>query len=259
MSSLTHKYIPRVIEREENTFLEEYYSGSDVKIYIDGEEQKEVAYIQYTLSEQLKPIYGYNSRTFDDVSVGNRIVTGVLKIPMKNPADQSAKESVISDYIETTQDSINVFNKEQLNAKNDKEWTNNVVKEDSQKRDDTIFEYQVKLKNLGFQVKDTGIMDSATMEALRSFQYLNKISITSNLTTETMGAIDKALENASLEELILAADATLFSGPASASISLGVLKKGEKVFVLSKDFTDFIMIRTVTGIDAFIQKQYLGG
>ena len=31
--SMTHKYIPRIQQREENLFLEEYYSGSDKKVY----------------------------------------------------------------------------------------------------------------------------------------------------------------------------------------------------------------------------------
>ena len=32
--SLTHKWIPKVYQRENNLFVEEYYSSTDVKIFI---------------------------------------------------------------------------------------------------------------------------------------------------------------------------------------------------------------------------------
>ena len=68
---MTHRYIPRIEQREENLFTEEYYSSTDTKIYIDDIEQTEISYISYSLQEQLKPIYGYASNTFDDVAIGN--------------------------------------------------------------------------------------------------------------------------------------------------------------------------------------------
>lgn len=80
----THAYISRIAQREENLFLEEYYSSTDVKIYFDDVEQLEIGYIQYSMQEQLKPLYGYASRTWDEVAIGNRIVTGILKVPIRN-------------------------------------------------------------------------------------------------------------------------------------------------------------------------------
>lgn len=81
----THAYISRIAQREPNLFLEEYYSSTDTTIEFDGIEQLEIGYIQYSVQEQLKPLYGYASRTWDDVAVGNRIVTGVFKVPIRNP------------------------------------------------------------------------------------------------------------------------------------------------------------------------------
>ena len=95
MASLTHKYIPRTEQTEENLFIEEYYSSTDTKIYIDDVEQTEIGYISYSVQEQLKPIYGYASNTFDDVAVGNRIVVGSLKVPIKNPEIQSNEKDIM--------------------------------------------------------------------------------------------------------------------------------------------------------------------
>ncbi len=80
----THAYISRIQQREPNLFVEEYYSSTDVKVYFDDIEQTEIGYIQYSIQEQLKPLFGYASRTWDDVAIGNRIVTGVLKVPIRN-------------------------------------------------------------------------------------------------------------------------------------------------------------------------------
>ena len=58
---MTHKYIPRIEQTEENLFIEEYYSSTDTKIFMNNVEQTEISYISYQLREQLKPIYGYSS------------------------------------------------------------------------------------------------------------------------------------------------------------------------------------------------------
>ena len=92
----THKYIPRIEQRENNLFVEEYYSSTDVKIVLGDVEQTEIGYISYAVQEQLKPLYGYNSRTYDEVAIGNRIVTGVFKVPIKNPEAQTQMAELTS-------------------------------------------------------------------------------------------------------------------------------------------------------------------
>lgn len=128
MSQLTHKYINRIPEREENLFLEEYYSGTDTKVFIDNDPQTEIAYISYSVSEQLKPLYGYASRTWDDVAVGNRIVTGTFKVSIKNPEEQSSREEVIEhkyvDKEQSTLEEIAEMNKAEEEAKQEMEWPN---------------------------------------------------------------------------------------------------------------------------------------
>lgn len=83
-------------QREQNLFREEYYSGTDTKIYFDDVEQKEISYINYTIQEQLLPIFGYSSRTFDTVAVGNRVVNGTFVMPIRNPERIATVDDVIS-------------------------------------------------------------------------------------------------------------------------------------------------------------------
>ncbi len=114
--SMTHRYIPRIDQPQPNLFMEEYYSSTDTKIYIDDEQQQEIAYISYSLQEQLKPLYGYNSRTFDDIAVGSRIVTGTLKVHLNNP-EQQTPLSVIEDHQyneDNIADFIEDFNQEEV-------------------------------------------------------------------------------------------------------------------------------------------------
>lgn len=63
----------------------EYFSGADVTIYVGDQKVADVAAIGYQLSEQLMPIFGYASRTFDHISRGNRIVSGQLMVPYTGP------------------------------------------------------------------------------------------------------------------------------------------------------------------------------
>ena len=82
--AVSNKYEPSFRANEHNIYVEEYFSGPDVRIYLDGEEQYEISQISYSLQEQLKPIYGYASRLYDEVAIGSRIVMGSFTIPLKN-------------------------------------------------------------------------------------------------------------------------------------------------------------------------------
>lgn len=45
----------------------------------------DIAAISYHLVEQILPIYGYASRTYDDMSRGTRMVTGQIMVPYTGP------------------------------------------------------------------------------------------------------------------------------------------------------------------------------
>lgn len=85
-SPSTIKWDNRSNNRDYNLYTEEYFGGSDAFIYIDGERDNTISHIQFSIQEQHKPIYGYGSRTFDDLAVGTRIVVGAMRVPVKNPS-----------------------------------------------------------------------------------------------------------------------------------------------------------------------------
>jgi hypothetical protein len=257
MASLVHKYIPKVTQREENLFVEEYFSGTDTKIYIAGEEQKEISYIQYSVNEQLKPIYGYNSRTFDDISVGNRIVTGVLKIPIKNNQSQSSDEEIKAGITKTTQDSINEFNETEEANKGNTEWITENSNEGAQ-TDNSVFEFQSKLISLGYDSSDSGWLDDQTKKAIKAFQSDHNIYISQTLTTETKSSINDAISKGNLKTVYLNAETKLYSGPSESFYTISTLASNTKLFVIDDSFDDYIMVNTEDGKTGYIKKEYVG-
>ena len=103
----TIKYDPST-ERDTNLFLEEYYSVTDVNILLNDVKMDNIAGIGYTLQEQLKPLYGYASRLYDDVSIGNRIVVGTIRIPIGNL--EETKRFIFGQQLDLTYDEADDFN-----------------------------------------------------------------------------------------------------------------------------------------------------
>lgn len=66
---------------EHQWFPPEYFTGSDVTIYMGDIFLSEVSMLSFTLEEKVLPIYGYASYTADEVARGSRIVTGQFAIP----------------------------------------------------------------------------------------------------------------------------------------------------------------------------------
>lgn len=59
---------------------ERYFSSIDAEIYFGDYYIDEIITIQYSVSQNTLPLYGYNSYTFDDVAQGNRIIQGSFVI-----------------------------------------------------------------------------------------------------------------------------------------------------------------------------------
>lgn len=76
---VTYKNNPNTVEHQ--WFPVEYFSGSDITIYIGDIFVSEISAISFTLTEKVLPIFGYASRTFDHASRGSRLVEGVIQIP----------------------------------------------------------------------------------------------------------------------------------------------------------------------------------
>ena len=248
--SMTHKYTPRIQQREENLFLEEYYSGTDTKVYLNDTEQSEISYINFSLNEQLKPIYGYASRTFDDMAVGNRIVTGIFKMPIKNPEDQDTYETVIGSA--STQEEIDNKNKEEENKKNNTEWVNNSNNNNTNYTNDNVFEYQNKLKQLGYNASDSGTYDDQTRAAIKQFQLNNKLPTIGTLNNDTMAEIDFAIEMNDTPKRTVEEKTNIYTGLTTASGIVYTLQPNEE-FYLIKDLGVFSQIRTIDGKDGYIE------
>ncbi|WP_257146744.1 hypothetical protein [Priestia megaterium] len=60
-----------------------YYSGTDIRIYFGDLWVDEIVEIEWSLQEQIAPIFGYSSYTWDRVARGNRFVQGSFSINFK--------------------------------------------------------------------------------------------------------------------------------------------------------------------------------
>lgn len=75
-------------------FPPEYFSGSNIHIFFENIYIDEIVNLQFNLTEKIRPIYGYNSYTYDDVMRGSRIIQGSFSINFK-------KANYIRDAVET--------------------------------------------------------------------------------------------------------------------------------------------------------------
>jgi hypothetical protein len=69
---------------EYQVFSEDYFSGADVNLYFGDIWVDEAISIAFSLEEQVLPIYGYASYTFDAVARGRRMVQGSFGINFKS-------------------------------------------------------------------------------------------------------------------------------------------------------------------------------
>lgn len=99
---VTYKNNPNTVEHQ--WFPVEYFSGSDVTIYMGDVFLSEVSAISFTLTERVLPIYGYASKTFDHASRGSRIVEGIIQIPF---VEAGYLEAILSKIGANTTDTEN--------------------------------------------------------------------------------------------------------------------------------------------------------
>lgn len=63
-------------DKSKESIKKEYFSGANVHVYFGSVWVDQIASIEFQLQEQVAPIYGFHSYTFDKISRGNRIVQG---------------------------------------------------------------------------------------------------------------------------------------------------------------------------------------
>ena len=270
--SLTHKYFPRMEQREPNLFVEEYYSSTDIRIYIDDVEQTEISYINYTLQEQLKPSYGYASRTFDDVAVGNRIVTGAIKVPIKNPQAQSqlsdikafAENDPIHKSPYDTSDPFEDYNQSQEELKGAVDWIDDTLQQVQDgmspgtkpaylDEDDETFNYRSKLIDLGYDL-NYGSPTSTLIAQIKKFQQENNKEVTGTLDPETKKAIDDAIAEkwAKYDVINLVVGTSIYIAPYDDASSSPVYSL-QTVTVLSRATSGWIQIRLPNGQEGWVK------
>lgn len=70
-------------QNEYQLFPEEFFTGADVKIYFGDILVDDILGLSFVLQEKVIPLYSYKSRTFKEVSRGNRIVQGQFYIAFR--------------------------------------------------------------------------------------------------------------------------------------------------------------------------------
>ena len=71
------------VDKSQISYWEDYYSGCDVGVLIGDYLVDDVVTIQYTLTNNKSPIYGYMSENFDAVAKGTRVVQGQFAVAFK--------------------------------------------------------------------------------------------------------------------------------------------------------------------------------
>lgn len=262
----THFYIPRLEQRENNLFMEEYYSSTDTKIYIDDVEQTEISYINYSVQEQLKPLYGYASRTFDDMAVGNRIVTGTLKVPIRNPEAQTPLEDILASLNSSEEGPSNEdYNNRQDELLNNQDWINNgngalTPPEYSYIEDEEVYEYVSKLETLGYDVDMNSTM-TEIQAAIKSFKSDNpNISeVNGLLTDDVKQAIDEAIANARSLVILLEAGTSIYMGPSDTYDIDRILSESEHVSIIKDNFDGWVMVQFSDGSTGYVENSAIGG
>ena len=72
-----------------STYYDYYFSGQDVKIYIDGlfspADELEIANFAFTIKQEKQPLYGFWSYNYDAIMYGARIVAGNFSLITRYP------------------------------------------------------------------------------------------------------------------------------------------------------------------------------
>ena len=66
-------------------YYKRYYSVIDAEIYFGNEYVEDVCYIDWSVSQNTLPLFGYNSYTYDELAQGNRLITGTFDINFTSP------------------------------------------------------------------------------------------------------------------------------------------------------------------------------
>lgn len=69
----------------DSAFIKRYYSVIDAEVYFGNEYVEDIQDIQWTVQQNVMPLYGYNSYTYDELARGNRLIVGNFTIVFTSP------------------------------------------------------------------------------------------------------------------------------------------------------------------------------
>lgn len=84
-STYTKKKTANGVEESDIATIKRYYSPIDAEIYFGDYYVEDIVDINFAISQQNIPIFGYNSYTTDQIVVGSRILSGQFTINFTSP------------------------------------------------------------------------------------------------------------------------------------------------------------------------------
>jgi len=81
--------------------FDEYYSGNQVALYIGNIWLDDISFVQYQMTQNKRPFWGYKSQQFDTVAKGTQLVSGMFSTNFKHT---NWLNMVISAYLDKTKD-----------------------------------------------------------------------------------------------------------------------------------------------------------
>lgn len=108
-----NEQLRRIIERVQFVNDGAYADGTNVEIFLNGHWVTDATALEYTVTENVLPIYSYNRRLYDALAVGQRIAQGQFVINYTTPALIASMmniESTLEDSIYATDDFANTNN-----------------------------------------------------------------------------------------------------------------------------------------------------
>lgn len=174
--------------RDHNIFTEEYYGGADTFIYIGKTRYENISALQFQVRETVKPLYGYSSRTFDDLAIGTRIVQGVIKVPVRNTGGSDALTNSKNNGIyklTSTKTNVPDWVYKYVPNPDDVGTPNSEVKQIDGVRSATIADVQTALYKAGHKnITISGVLDKPTKDAISNYKKEKELTVNSKVDNE---------------------------------------------------------------------------
>lgn len=235
--------------RDHNIYTEEFFGGADVFIYIDDELYEDISAVQFSVTENIKPIYGYSSRIYDDLAIGTRIVQGVIKVPVRN---QNKDKYITSNYKGARNNRL--VNTGTSNVPNwvykyttDKKTlgTSSVVSQYDTVGSSTIAAIQLRL---GVEV--TGTNDLTTQKAVIAYKKANSLEVDTNIDSVLLNSLSLSEDSVKTTT----GNTKLRYKPTADSASYSAVAAKKRVLILENVNEEWYYVQIDEGATGYIKK-----